>query len=157
MKFRWLLSVKTERLVKEKNKFFISFHRYTDNVVGPLLSAQMYNPEFDWTSSVNTQDNNVAEVIDKLRHIRQVSAIVASNRVYPWFCAATFHSVNGILFFVFVFILFVYTIALQYKRIESVALELNITFLLKIKKKTVIYVFCTETLPFYVRPSIFNF
>ncbi|CAH1723269.1 unnamed protein product [Aphis gossypii] len=44
---------------------------YTDNVVGPLLSAQMYNPEFDWTSSINTQDNKVAEVIDKLRHIRQ--------------------------------------------------------------------------------------
>ncbi|XP_025413916.1 division abnormally delayed protein [Sipha flava] len=45
---------------------------YTDNVVGPLLSAQMYNPEFDWTSSINTQDNKVAEVIDKLRHIRQM-------------------------------------------------------------------------------------
>ncbi|XP_050537638.1 division abnormally delayed protein [Daktulosphaira vitifoliae] len=45
---------------------------YTDNVVGPLLSAQMYNPEFDWTSSINTQDNKVAEVIDKLRHVRQM-------------------------------------------------------------------------------------
>lgn len=51
-------------------------HRYTDNVVGPLLSAQMYNPEFDWTSSINTQDNKVAEVIDKLRHIRQVSSAI---------------------------------------------------------------------------------
>lgn len=50
-------------------------YRYTDNVVGPLLSAQMYNPEFDWTASINTQDNKVAEVIDKLRHIRQVSIV----------------------------------------------------------------------------------
>lgn len=33
----------------------------------------MYNPEFDWTASINTQDNKVAEVIDKLRHVRQVS------------------------------------------------------------------------------------
>ncbi|VVC43425.1 Hypothetical protein CINCED_3A000668 [Cinara cedri] len=51
-----------------------SVGEYTDNVVGPLLSAQMYNPEFDWTSSINTQDNAVAEVIDKLRHIRQLTA-----------------------------------------------------------------------------------
>lgn len=50
-------------------------YRYTDNVVGPLLSAQMYNPEFDWTATINTQDNKVAEVIDKLRHIRQVSIV----------------------------------------------------------------------------------
>lgn len=60
--------------IRDYDYVIYAVRRYTDNVVGPLLSAQMYNPEFDWTSSINTQDNRVAEVIDKLRHIRQVSA-----------------------------------------------------------------------------------
>nr|CAD7413724.1 unnamed protein product [Timema cristinae] len=43
---------------------------YTKTVVAASVSAQKYNPELTW--SQRTQDIRIAQLSDKLRHIRQV-------------------------------------------------------------------------------------
>jgi hypothetical protein len=56
------------------NEINIQLHyvccRYTKTVVAATVNAQKYNPELIWTQ--RSPDPRIAQLSDKLRHIRQV-------------------------------------------------------------------------------------
>lgn len=53
-----------------KLTFILILFRYTKTVVAATVNAQKYNPELTWTQ--RSPDPRIAQLSDKLRHIRQV-------------------------------------------------------------------------------------
>jgi hypothetical protein len=53
-----------------KLTFILIFFRYTKTVVAAPVNPQKYNPELTWTQ--RSPDPRIAQLSDKLRHIRQV-------------------------------------------------------------------------------------
>nr|CAD7207645.1 unnamed protein product [Timema douglasi] len=64
--------------VTHRNISFLEEIVYTKTVVAASVSAQKYNPELTW--SQRTQDIRIAQLSDKLRHIRQVIYNCGSTR-----------------------------------------------------------------------------
>lgn len=52
------------------SQFHYICFRYTKTVVAATVDAQKYNPELTWTQ--RSPDPRIAQLSDKLRHIRQV-------------------------------------------------------------------------------------
>jgi hypothetical protein len=52
------------------SQFHYACYRYTKTVVAATVDAQKYNPELTWTQ--RSPDPRIAQLSDKLRHIRQV-------------------------------------------------------------------------------------